>query len=117
MEQIIYGSCPSKSNSYRIITINGHASLSKTKALREYEDRFFIQCDKYRNAQIGGYFELYVKVFYPSQRSDLDNGLKIILDCLQRVSAIKNDNRCVKIVAEKYLDKTNPRIEFTLKEV
>lgn len=95
--QIIYGNCPSKSNCYKVVTINGHSSLSKTKALKAYEETFFIQCDKYRNANISGYFELYLRVYYPSQRSDLDNSLKVVLDCLQRVKAIGNDNKCVKI--------------------
>ena len=112
--QTIQGSPPSKSNSYRVITFQGHASLGKTPALKEYERRFYIQCDKYRNARIKGYFELYLKVFFPSERSDLDNSLKIILDCLQKADAIQNDNRCIKIVAEKYLDKERPRIEFLI---
>ena len=115
--QTIFGNCPSKSNCYKVINLNGHASLSKTKALKEYENQFYIQCDKYRNAGISGYFELHVRVFYPSQRSDLDNSLKVVLDCLQRVKAIDNDNKCVKIVAEKFLDKENPRIEFGLQSV
>jgi Holliday junction resolvase RusA-like endonuclease len=115
--QIILGNTPSKSNSYKVINIKGHASLAKTKALKEYEDKFYIQCDKYRNANITGYFELYLRVFYPSERSDLDNSLKIILDCLQRIRAIKNDNRCVRIVAEKYLDKEKPRIEFSINKL
>lgn len=115
--QTIFGNPPSKSNSYKIITINGHGSLGKTKALKQYENDFFIQCNQYRNKNIDGYFELHLNVFYPSQRSDLDNSLKIILDCLQRVKAIKNDNKCVKIVASKFLDKSNPRIEFKLIEV
>lgn len=114
MIQTIYGNCPSKSNSYKIVTIGKHASLAKTKALKEYEDKFYIQCDKYRNKNIEGYFEFKIKVYYPSQRSDLDNSLKIVLDCLQRCKAIKNDNKCVKIIAEKYLDKENPRVEFEI---
>jgi hypothetical protein len=40
--QTIFGNTPSKSNSYKVITINGHASLSKTKALKEYENKFYI---------------------------------------------------------------------------
>lgn len=114
--QTILGNTPSKSNSYKVISMNGHASLAKTKALKEYEDKFFIQCNMYRNANITGYFELHLRVFYPSERSDLDNSLKIILDCLQKVGAIRNDNRCVKIVAEKYLDKERPRIEFLINQ-
>ena len=115
--QIILGNTPSKSNCYKVINIKGHASLAKTKALKEYEDKFYIQCNKYRNADITGYFELHLKVFYPSERSDLDNSLKIILDCLQKVKAIKNDNKCIKIMAEKYLDKIQPRIEFIIKQI
>jgi Holliday junction resolvase RusA-like endonuclease len=94
-----------------------HKGMIKTKALRAYEDSFFIQCNHYRNRNIDGYFEIYVDVFYPSQRADLDNSLKVILDCLQKVKAITNDNKCVKIVAQKFLDKVSPRIEFELKEI
>jgi len=115
--QIINGNVPSKSNSYKVINVAGHASLAKTSALKEYENRFYIQCDKYRNTCISGYFELYLRVFYPSERSDLDNSLKIILDCLQKCKAIQNDNKCVKILAEKYLDKERPRIEFTINKI
>ena len=38
-KQIIRGKIPSKSNCYKIITINGHSSLEKKKALKEYETR------------------------------------------------------------------------------
>lgn len=115
--QVIYGNPPSKSNCYKIITISGRGSLAKTPALKKYEDDFFIQCNHYRNKMITGYFEIHVKVFYPSQRSDLDNSLKCLLDCLQKVKGIKNDNKCVQIVAEKFLDKVNPRVEFYLVEI
>jgi Holliday junction resolvase RusA-like endonuclease len=56
-------------------------------------------------------------VYYESQKPDLDNALKIVLDCLQGCKAIKNDRNCVKIIAQKFIDKTNPRIEFELNEV
>ena len=101
LTEIIRGTCPSKSNCYRI----GDRLLYKTKALTTYENNFYIQCRQYRNVDIRGYFELHVRVFYPNQRADLDNAMKIILDCLQKAGAIKNDNKCIKIVAEKFLDK------------
>lgn len=117
-KQVIKGNVPSKSNAYKIVTFNGHASLAKTKAMKAYEDSFYIQCNQYRNANIEGYFELYMDVFYPTQKSDLDNSCKVVLDCLQhKVKAIKNDNKCVKIVLNKYLDKNNPRIEFELTSI
>lgn len=117
MKQTIFGTIPSKSNCYKIITLGGHGSLAKTPAMKKYENDFFIQCNHYRNKNIQGYFEIYVDVFYPNQRSDLDNSLKVCLDCLQKVNAIDNDNKCVKIVAQKFLDKQNPRIEFELVEL
>ena len=120
-EQVIYGQAPSKANTYKIITVvtNGkkHGSLSKTDALHKYEHDFYLQCGAYRNKNISGFFELYVDVYFHSNQPDLDNSLKVILDCLQGCKAIKNDRNCVKIVANKFVDKNNPQIEFTLVEV
>lgn len=113
MRQVIQGVCPSKSNCYRI----GHKGLFKTPALTKYENAFYLQCNHYRNKKIAGLFELYLDVHYPANRADLDNALKIVLDCLQKVGAIVNDNKCVKIVAQKFISKDNPRIEFELKQV
>ena len=48
---------------------------------------------------------------------DLDNSLKVVLDCLQQTHTIVNDNKCCKIVAEKFIDKSNPHIEFRLVEI
>jgi Holliday junction resolvase RusA-like endonuclease len=110
----IHGAPPSKSNSYRIVTLAGHGSLAKTQVLKKYEDSFYMQIGEYRNLGISGYFELHVRVYYAAMRQDLDNSLKIILDCLQHTKTIVNDNKCVKIVAEKFIDKDDPRIEFKL---
>lgn len=116
-EQVILGQCPAKSNQYRIITINGHASLKKSDAVKKYEENFYLQCGKYRNKNIKGFFEFYIDVYFQSNRSDLDNVCKLTLDMLQTCKAISNDRQCVKIVANKFIDKHNPRIEFTLVEV
>lgn len=115
-KNIILGQPPSKSNCYRIVTIHGHGSLAKTTALKKYEQSFFEQC-RLRDAKISNFFELYLDVFFHSNLPDLDNCLKVILDCLQSCKAIKNDRYCVKIEARKFIDKNNPRVEFVLKEV
>jgi len=113
--QVILGNVPSKSNCYRIIKLGNHASLAKTAALKKYEESFALQCGKYRNTNIDTLFEFYVDVYYPSKRPDLDNGMKIILDILQKIKGISNDNNCIKIVAQKFIDKENPRCEFYIK--
>lgn len=112
----IFGKVPSKSNCYQIINIRGRGSLAKSKALKEYEKSFYIQCAE-RNRMLEGWLEFEVKVYYPSNRSDLDNSLKIILDCLQSCKVIQNDNKVVRILAEKYVDKDNPRIEYEINSV
>lgn len=117
VKQVILSSVPSKSNCYKIITLSGHGSLAKTPALKLYEKSFYLQCNLYRNRNIKGLFELHLDVYNSSQRPDLDNSFKVVLDCLQACKAIENDRNCVKIVAQKFVDKINPRIEFTIKEI
>ena len=116
-EQVIYGHVPSKSNQYQIIRLGKRVSMGKSKTMKEYEEKFFLQCGAYRNRNISGFFELYVDVYFQSNQPDLDNSLKGLLDCLQNCKAIKNDRNCVKIVANKFIDKKNPRMEFTIVEV
>lgn len=113
----IMGIPPSKSNSYRIITTNGHASLTKTTAMKKYEESFLWQVGSIRGANIQGMFEFYIDVFFPSKRSDLDGCLKGVLDCLQKAAVIKNDNNCCLIIARKFIDKENPRCEITIKTI
>jgi Holliday junction resolvase RusA-like endonuclease len=113
--QVIYGQPPSKSNCYRIITTCGHGSLAKTAALRKYEEAFFLQC-RLRGRMIDTRFKLSVDVYYASDRPDLDNAMKTVLDCLQACRAIKNDRLCAELRARKFIDKANPRIEFTITE-
>ena len=116
VKQTINGFVPSKSNCYRIITLAGHGSLAKTEKLKAYENSFYLQCNTYRYVNIKSFFEIEIDVYYPNNRADLDNSLKVVLDCLQKVKAIENDNKCFRIVANKFLDKENPRIEFKLIE-
>ena len=110
----VNGTVVSKSNSYRIITINGHGSLTKTDAMKKYEEKFLWQVGNIRDSNISVPFELYIDVYFPSKKSDLDGCLKCVLDCLQTAKVIKNDNNCCKILARKFIDKENPRIEFKI---
>jgi len=117
MIQTIFGQVPSKSNSYKIIRIKEHSSLAKGDALKKYEKDFYLQCNLYRNKNIEGLFELHLNVYNNSQRQDLDNAFKVILDSLEHCKAIKNDRNCVKIIAQKFVDRKNPRVEFKIIEV
>ena len=109
----IYGQVPSKSNGYKIITISGHSSLAKTKAMKDYERKFYLQCPL-RGEEIAEPFAIDMDVYYNSNRPDLDNAFKIVLDCLQLCKAIKNDRYCFEIHARKLVDKVNPRIVLSI---
>ena len=109
----ILGDVPSKANSYKIITINGHSSLSKTKSLKEYEKAFYLQCP-FRGVNIDGFFKIDLDVYYANNRKDLDGSFKILLDCLQQCKVIKNDRECVEIHAKKMIDKITPRVVITI---
>lgn len=113
---IIRGKIPSKPNSYKVITFNGHGSIAKTDAVKRYERDFYLQCPL-RGRMISKYFRLDVDVYYENMRPDLDNCFKVLLDCLQSCKAIKNDRFCVEIHGRKLRDKDNPRVEFTLEEL
>jgi len=111
--QIILGNCPSKSNNYRI----GKKTLYKEREVKDYERAFILQCKNYRNIFITGKFHFNLKVYFADEKSDLDGSFKVILDCLKQCRAIKDDRYCVKIIAEKFIDKKNPHIVFYITEV
>ena len=90
--------------------------MKKSDAVKEFEKKFYLQ-NPLRGAHIDGFFEMYLDAYFSSNRKDLDGAFKLILDVLQSSGTIKNDRNCVKIVANKFIDKLNPRIEFTLVEV
>lgn len=116
-QETIYGQVVSKANNYQIgYGGNGNRHIIKSPEIREYERSFVDQCRIYRDRMISCRFTLYVAVYESSVRYDLDNALKTILDCLQMAKAITNDNLCVKIVAEKRIDKNNPRVVFAIEE-
>lgn len=111
---VVNGNVPSKSNSYGIR--KGGKGLYKKKHLKDYERGFYLQVNRCPKI-IKSSFKIYLKVFYGSNRPDLDNSLKIILDCLQKKGIIRNDRDCEMIIAIKGLDRKNPRIEMYLSPV
>jgi Holliday junction resolvase RusA-like endonuclease len=110
----ILGQVPSKSNGYKI----GNNRLYKSKELKDYEHFFLIKMLEYRHLfiePIKDKFSIKILVYFQSNRSDLDNSAKIILDCLQNCKVIENDRLCQELHMLKFIDKDNPRIEFEIK--
>lgn len=115
--ETILGQVVSKANNYQVAGSSSKPRhIVKSSQMRLYERRFREQCTIYKGRDIDRHFTLFVAVYESSVRYDLDNAVKTILDCLQQVRAIRNDNLCMKIVAEKHLDRLNPRIVFAIQE-
>jgi len=127
MKLTIYGNVPSKSNCYRIIALPGklkrdgrrgkpRGSLAKTEELKTYELNFDKQLTGVHRKHLTCKITAHLDVYYDSERPDLDNALKTILDCLQKGCVIANDRQVRRIIAERFLDRKNPRVEITLTE-
>ena len=114
--ETIYGQIISKANHYCIGDGVMGRHIVKSPEMKKYERSFVRQCSIYKNRMISGRFTLYVAVYESSNRYDLDNALKTLLDCLQMAKAITDDNLCVKIVAEKRIDRNDPRVVFAIVE-
>jgi len=54
---------------------------------------------------------------FSDNRSDLGNRTKILLDLLQKVGIIENDNQVWKLIENKAIDKSNPKVEFEIWEI
>jgi len=112
MKTVIHGQVPSKSNGYGIF----RNRVYKKKSVIDYENTFYLQCLEYRDKNHEGFFELYMDVYFQSNRSDIDGSLKVILDTLQhKVKAFVNDNKCTLLHIRKGVDKVNPRVELEIK--
>lgn len=108
--ETILGQVVAKANNYKAVPDKyGGKRIIKSDAVRKYEREF--------DRQINGQFKLMIAIYQSSARYDLDNSIKTVLDCLQQVKAITNDSLCYSIVAEKRIDRRNPRIVFAIEEL
>ena len=116
MTETIYGQILAKANHYQAVPdqSTGGRRIILDEAFRRYAQSFYSQCKMYRDKYIRGAFRLMVDVYHSNMRFDLDNSLKTLLDLLQDVHAIEDDNRCVTIIANKHIDRNNPRVTFSI---
>lgn len=114
--ETIHGQIIPKANNYKAVPdrATGGRRIIKSDKIRAYEQSFAAQCKVYAGQRIDQPFELITTIYYSSTKFDLDNSLKTLLDCLQYVGAITNDNLCMRITADKKIDKYNPRVEFAV---
>ena len=109
---IIFGECQSKANSRQIVFWKGVPRVIKSnKALK-----FAIDLDKQVPTRelLEGHLEANIRIYYKDRRPDLDPSL--VLDGLQG-KWYKNDRQIVSLRCERYLDKANPRVDVSVREI
>lgn len=83
---------------------------------REYKADVLALCFANRVKPIAGDIAIEIKAYRPRKIGDLDNLQKIIFDSLKG-SAFFDDKQIVRIVAERFDDKSNPRVEIEISKV
>jgi Holliday junction resolvase RusA-like endonuclease len=133
----ILGEAASKANSRKIVTIGGRPSSIKSKKAREFEADALKQIPPEARQRIEGPVRVTLRIFYATERPDLDESL--VLDVLQdRFSSAKKDKvtgaitqprvlvqsgvyRNDRQVREKHIyhgiDRRNPRVEIEVNAV
>lgn len=99
----IWGDVPSKANTY--IAVKGR--IVKGDKVRAYEMSFASQWfAAVKDLPIIDYpFALRLRLYTSTQRRDIDNAIKTLLDCLQQVGAVIDDNLCMELHATKVVDR------------
>lgn len=60
--------------------------------------------------KVVGDVRIVLDVYRPAKRGDLDNSIKVLVDSLRGI-AYEDDNQIVRIEANRFEDKKNPRVE------
>jgi crossover junction endodeoxyribonuclease RusA len=102
---------PSVNHLYRVV--NGRPILSREG--RSFKLRTAGLALERGARPLAGDVAVTLGVYRPAKRGDLDNAMKCILDALRGV-AFADDRQVVRIDAERFEDKANPRVEVLVEE-
>lgn len=114
LEFTIFGEPCSKANSRRLVWHGASKTprFIKSKKALQYQKDFQMQCPVPPSPLEGSELKVTMKVFYRTQRPDLDESL--ILDLLEKCGVYRND----RLVREKhiyhFIDRKNPRTEICI---
>ena len=99
----------------RIYTTTAEGKRVYTKEAREYKKTVAQACQLKSVVGMMGELVLTMNAYRPRRAGDTDNLLKITQDSLEGI-CYENDSQIAKIIAERFDDKLNPRIEVKLEK-
>lgn len=88
-------------------------SYYKTHEAKEYTKQVAYQLRKHQPS--GEPLELEIKLYFKDKISDIDGRMKSLLDSLEGFIYL-NDRQVMRLLATKYHDRSNPRVEVLVKE-
>jgi Holliday junction resolvase RusA-like endonuclease len=88
---------------------------SKTKDLEPFLLQLKVQAKQYKNLPIKDNCIILVHI-WSSDRADLNNQLTSLFDLLQDAEIVENDRQIKHIVAKKFIDNKNPKVELEISE-
>lgn len=104
---------PSVNNYWRSIVISGRGRVVLSREARTYKKRVGDLCALAGVRPLDGPVHLVLHAYRPRKVGDIDGTLKATLDALQGFAYL-NDSQIVKLEAERFDDKHNPRMEVTI---
>jgi len=103
---------PSANRYWRMV----QGRMIRSREANDYKAYAGLICNTAGLQPLDGDVRVRIDVYRKARRSDLDNALKVVLDCLQGY-AYHNDAQIVEIHARRYDDPRNPRVEITVEAI
>lgn len=95
----------------------GSGNFYKSKEAKDWEEEAgWVIKKSYRGNPVGSPVYVGIEFFFKTKR-DIDGGIKIVLDLLQRQGILVNDSLIEHLNIKKYLDKDNPRCEVCIEKL
>lgn len=107
---------PTNNNFKRLALVNGKPRLVLTGAAKDYKKKAGELAREASWPQLSGPLCVTLRAYRPRRIGDLDNVQKVVLDSLTGI-AYEDDGQIVQIVASRFDDKHDPRVEVEICEI
>lgn len=91
----------------------GGGRIYVSEEARSYREEVSLICYQQQIKPMIGSLSISINVYRAQRRGDLDNFLKVAIDSLKH-RCYEDDDQIVQLIANRYDDKHNPRLEVTI---